>query len=34
MDTEIESDDEFMDLPPGEVVVKLSSERKGKMHAP
>ena len=34
MDTEIESDDEFMDLPPGEVVVKLSGERKGKMRAP
>ena len=30
MDTEIESDDEFMDLPPGEVAVKLSCERKGK----
>ena len=34
MDTEIELDDEFTDLPPGEVVVKLSGERKGQMRAP
>ena len=34
METEIELDDEFIDLSPSEVVVKLSRERKGKMHAP
>ena len=34
METEIESDDEFTDLPSGEVAVKLSEERKGKMRAP
>lgn len=34
MDTEIESDDEFTDLLPGEAAVKLSGERKGKMRAP
>ena len=34
METEIESDDEFIDLPPSEVAVKLSRKRKGKMRAP
>ena len=34
MDTEIESDDEFTELPSGEVAMKLSGERKGKMRAP
>ena len=34
METEIELDDEFIDLSPSEVAVKLSEERKGKMHAP
>ena len=34
METEIELDDEFTDLPLSEVVVKLSGERKGKMRAP
>ena len=34
METEIESDDEFTDLPSGEVAVKLSGERKGKVCAP
>ena len=34
MDTEIESDDEFTKLPSGEVAMKLSGERKGKMLAP
>nr|POF24623.1 hypothetical protein CFP56_61038 [Quercus suber] len=34
METEIESDDEFTNLPPGEVAVKLFGERKGKMCAP
>ena len=34
METEIELDDEFTNLPPSEVAVKLSRERKGKMHAP
>ena len=34
MEIEIESDDEFTDLPSGEVAVKLSGERKGKVCAP
>ena len=34
METKIKSDDEFTDLPSGEVAVKLSEERKGKMCAP
>lgn len=34
METEIKSDDKFIDLPPSEVAVKLSWERKGKMRAP
>ncbi|KAF3967886.1 hypothetical protein CMV_008158 [Castanea mollissima] len=34
METEIESDDKFTDLPPGEVAMKLSEERKGKVRAP
>ena len=34
MDIEIESNDEFTELPAGEVAVKLSRERKRKMRAP
>ena len=34
MDIEIESNDEFTELPEGEVAVKLSRERKRKMRAP
>ena len=34
METEIKSNDEFTDLPPSEVAMKLSGERKGKMCAP
>lgn len=33
MDVEGESDDEFTNLLPGKVAVKLSSARKGKMRA-
>nr|POE81322.1 hypothetical protein CFP56_61788 [Quercus suber] len=33
MDTEVESDDEFSEIPPGEVVVKLSLERKASIRA-
>ena len=34
METKIKSDDEFTDLPSGELAVKLSRKRKGKMRAP
>ena len=34
MEIKIKSDDEFTDLSLGEVAVKLSRKRKGKMHAP